>query len=203
MNFRKKRDREADLARELENHIDLEKEERLGAGATCEEAHYAAARALGNQTRIQEELRAVWKWTTLESIVRDVRFAVRLLAKSPGFAAVAILTLALGIGANTAIFTIVNALMLKPLPYKDSSSIVVLSTIFERHKADRGAVALPDIEDWKAQRGLFEAVAAFRPSDFDVTDGDEPERLRGLTVDKDYFRVLTDPPLIGRTFELA
>ena len=201
MNFRKKRELERDLAREIQNHIDLEKEDRLAGGASSEEAHYAAARALGNQSRIKEDMRTVWTWTTLESMMRDVRFAVRLLLKSPGFAAVAILTLALGIGANTAIFTVVNALMLKPLPYKDASRIVVLSTIFQRSNSDRGAVSYPDIQDWKAQDALFDAVAAFAGSNFDVTDGDEPERLKGLTVDSDYFRVLTDRPFIGRTFD--
>jgi putative ABC transport system permease protein len=203
MSLRKKRDRETDLAREIQNHIDLEAEERLAAGDSPEAARSGAARALGNETRIKEDMRTVWSWTTVESLLRDLRFAGRLLFKSPSFAVIAILTLALGIGANTAIFTVVNALLLQPLPYKDSSQLVVLATIFQRQKADRGSVSYPDIQDWKAQASLFQAVAALSRTNFDVTDGDEPERFRGLSVDADYFRVLTDPPAIGRTFQSA
>jgi putative ABC transport system permease protein len=201
MSFRKDRDREDDLAKELQNHLDLEAEERLAAGAKPAEAREAALRAFGNPTRVKEEVRTVWTWTTVETAIRDFRFALRLLLKSPAFSVVAILTLALGIGANTAIFTVVNALMLKPLPYKDASNIVVLSTIFQRQNSDRGSVSYPDILDWKAQTGLFEAVAPFTQANFDITSGDEPERIRGLAVDREYFRVLSDPPFLGRTFE--
>ena len=100
--------RQDELERELRAHLDLEAEEQQNAGMPPGEARHAARRALGNVTRIKEEVREVWGWTTLETFIRDLRFAVRLLAKSPGFSAVAILTIGLGIGANTAIFTLVN-----------------------------------------------------------------------------------------------
>ena len=123
--------------------------------------------------------------------------------KDPGFAAVAILTLALGIGATTSIFTVVNALLLKPLPYKNSEQLVVLSTIFQRLGTDRGSVSYPDVADWKAQRDLFEGVSFFSQFNLDVTGGNQPERVRSLLVDDDYFRVLASPPQLGRTFTSA
>lgn len=203
MNFRNKRDREADLAREIQNHLDLEAEERQASGVKPDKARYQAAQALGNQTRIREDVRSVWGRTALEAAWQDLKFATRLLINSPGFAAVAILTLALGIGANTAIFTVVNALLLKPLPFEQADRLVVPATVFQRLNSDRGSVSFPDILDWKAQTELFEAVSAFTPRSFDVTSGDEPERIRGMSVDREFFRVFTRPAAIGRVFEPA
>jgi putative ABC transport system permease protein len=196
----RKQRQEDELARELRNHLDLEAEERQAAGAAAEEARYAAQRALGNETRVKEEVRAMWSWTKVETFGKDLRFAARMLLKNPGFTTVAILTLGLGIGANTAIFTVVNGLMIKPLPYKDADRIVYPATVFQRSNTDRGSVSYADIVDWKAQKDLFAAVAVLRRSNFDITDGDQPERIRGVASDRDYFRVFTDAPLLGRVF---
>lgn len=122
------------------------------------------------------------------------------MARNPGFALIAMVTLALGIGANTAIFTLVNALMLKPLPYKDAASLMVPATVFDRLHTDRGSNSYPDILDWKAQTDLFAAVGAFNTAGMDVTDGEAPERLKGLTVGEGYFEAMGSAPLIGRTF---
>src|SRR5262249_54294511 len=107
---------------------------------------------------------------------------------------------ALGVGANTAIFSMVNALMLKPLPYKDPDRLVVPTTVFNRVNGDRGSVSYPDVLDWKAQTDLFEAVGTFNSSTVDVTGGDEPERIRGLSVGHGYFEAMGAKPLAGRTF---
>jgi putative ABC transport system permease protein len=197
---RRRRSRENDIERELRDHLDLEAEEQQGRGLDSEEARSAARRAFGNTTLVKEDVRTMWGWTSLDSIAQDLKYAGRLLLKNPGFTTVAILTLALGIGANTAIFTIVNSLMLKPLPYRDADRIVVPATIFRAAKSDRGSVSYPDILDWKAQTDLFQAVSTVNGSGFDVTGGQEPERIDGMVVDEDYFRVFTSPPLLGRTF---
>ena len=197
-----RKQREQDLAREIEDHLQLEAEERQASGMTSAESAYAARKSLGNATAIKEEVREVWGWMRLEAFRQDLKYATRMFFKNPGFTAVAVLTLALGIGANTAIFTVVNSLMLKPLPFKEPDRLVVLSTIFQRLNSDRGAVSYPDFQDWKAQTDLFEAVSVFNHASFEVTGSNEPERIRGLTADHSFFNVFTDPPLIGRTFSV-
>jgi predicted permease len=118
--------READLARELRDHLELEADEQRAAGLSPEEAVYAAHRALGNTLRIEEDVRATWGFQWFETFVQDVRYGLRMLRKSPGFTAVAILTLAFGIGANTAIFTMMNGLMFRTLHVRDPGHLVEL-----------------------------------------------------------------------------
>src|ERR1700731_2615003 len=113
-----------DLDRELRAHLDLEAEELRAAGSTPQEALHQARRTLGNTTLLKETIRDMASWTSFERLIQDLRYGVRLLRRTPGFSAVAILTLALGIGANTAIFSVVNALLLRPLPFSHSSRLM-------------------------------------------------------------------------------
>src|ERR1039457_2209750 len=115
----------ADLDRELRSHLELEAEEQQDAGLNPEQARFAARRALGNITFTKEEVRYMWGWAHWDIFVQDLRYALRTLRKSPGFAATAILTLALGIGASTAVFTVVDSVVLQPLSYRDSGNLVV------------------------------------------------------------------------------
>src|SRR5579864_4540914 len=136
----------------------------------------------------------------MANFIQDLRYGVRLLARNPGFTIIAMLTLALGIGANTAIFSLVNGLLLKPLPYHQSDRIVVPATVFERLHEDRGNSSYADFLDWKAQTDLFESVAVYGDASFEVTGGDEPERIKGLNVGAGYFEAMGTNALLGRTF---
>ena len=129
----RRRDLENDLRRELQSHIDLEAEQQQESGASEDESHYAARRAFGNATLVAEDVRESWSLAWLEHFFRDLRYGARALRKSPGFTAVAVLTLALGIGANTAIFSAIDALMLRPLPFTDADQLVRIYSISERY----------------------------------------------------------------------
>ena len=119
--------REANLARELRDHLDLEADEQRPAGLSPEEAAYAAHRALGNTLMIEEDVRAAWGFQWLETWVQDVRYGRRMLFKNLGFTAIAVLTLGLAMGANTAIFSMVNSFLLRPLPVQNPEQITVLA----------------------------------------------------------------------------
>src|ERR1700739_3221472 len=120
----KKRDR--DLERELRSDLELEEEEQRDGGVSEVEARYAALRAFGNPTLIREQTLAVWSWDWLESLARDLRSCLRTLCRTPGFSVIAILVMALGIGANVALFTVVRGVLLKPLPFYDPDRLVML-----------------------------------------------------------------------------
>jgi hypothetical protein len=117
---------------EIQFHLEQQIAENIAAGMSREEARYAAMRTFGNPTVLKEETRDTWGWTWLENLVSDLRFAARMLRKSPGFTAVAVFTLALGIGANTAIFSLIDVILLRPLPVRDSDRVVLLN--WEAHK---------------------------------------------------------------------
>jgi predicted permease len=135
----------------------------------------------------------------MPTLTQDLRYGLRMLAKNPGFTAVAVVALALGIGANTAIFSVVNGVLLQPLPYHDPGRLMRLS----ERSPDFGtmSVAYPNFVDWNEQNRSFERMAAFRWEDYDVTGGGQPEHLSGKMVSADFFRVLGIHPILGRDFD--
>ena len=189
-----------DLEREIHAHLEEEARERRAEGMAECEAGLAARRAFGNPTWVKEEIRNMSRWTSMEQWWQDVRYGARLLVKNPAVSGVAVLTLALGIGANTAIFSLVEGLMMKPFPYPEAERIVVPATIISRLKSDRVSISWADIADWKKDASTFEAVAAIASPDADITSGEEPQRVRMLLADEDYFRVMAARPTLGRAF---
>src|ERR1700733_1798171 len=202
----RRRPREEELERELEAHLALEAEEQRDSGVAPEEAHFAARRAFGNATLVREDVRAVWNAVWLERFARDVRYAARSLRKSPGFAAVAVLTLALGIGANTAIFSAINALMLQPLPFSAADQLVRIYSIqkgmFNTFANPEGLSAL-DVRDFAQRSRSFQNMAAYDTWTKNVSFGEsagQPEHMAVALVPAAYFEILDIRPIIGRLF---
>ncbi len=134
----------------------------------------------------------------MSGLIQDVRFAVRQLRKSPGFTLVAVLTLALGIGANTAIFSVVEGVLLRPLPYRESDQLArVWST---SNRSSRDVSSYPDFKDWAEQNHSFQQMAAYRGQSFNLSGGDHPERIRGLMITSRFFELLDVQPILGRAF---
>jgi len=198
MRWLRRKERENDLERELRSDLDLEAEEQRANGVSVEDARWAAIKALGNTTILKEEVREMWGWTFLDRLKQDIIYATRVLRKNPGFTATAVLSLALGIGANTAIFSIVNAVLLKPLPYRQSDRLVMLWE--QDRKGDENFVSPADFRDWREQNRSFDRVAAFLHTTFTVTGGDRPERVAGELVSSDLFPLLGVTPALGRGF---
>jgi putative ABC transport system permease protein len=135
----------------------------------------------------------------MDTFFQDLRYGVRMLLKNPGFTAVAVIALALGIGGNTAIFSVVNAVLLRPLPYKDPDRLVYVWSAELSRGINRSTVSLPDFRDWKQQAGSFEDMAGFFGANFNLSGGDEPLQIRGLRVTSSFFQVLGTNPALGRT----
>jgi len=204
--FRERRDREKDLDRELKAHLDLEAEEQQESGLSPEEARYAARRAFGNTTLVQEDVHAIWNLGWLERFQRDVKYAARSLRKTPVFTLVAVLTLALGIGANTAIFSTIDALMLRPLPFSTADQLVrIYSTkngIPIRGTSAAGGPSVLDMRDFAQNSHSFQKMVAYDAWRKNVSFGNsvEPEQMRVGLVPAAYFEVLDVKPIMGRLF---
>jgi putative ABC transport system permease protein len=197
--FRRERvDRELD--EELQYHLQRETDQALNAGLPPEEARYAARRAMGAIAKSKEESRDARRVNFLDDLVRDLQYAGRSMRRSPGFAALAVLIMALGIGANTAVFSVVNAVLLKPLAYRDPDRIVTLSTRLIEDPADAEQISIPNFEDWHEQSSSFDSMAYYGSREVPVMAGATAEYARGTEVGPEFFRVFAVEPLIGRFF---
>jgi len=136
----------------------------------------------------------------MDKLWQDLKYGIRMLTKSPGFTAIAVLTLALGIGANTAIFSVVNAELLRPLPFRDSSQLVSIGTSNSRTHSISGAMSYPDFLDLRSQNRVLENMAAYTDSSVTLTGVDQPAHLIGAQVSASLFDVLGATPELGRTF---
>jgi putative ABC transport system permease protein len=191
---------ERDLDEELRYHIDQQTEQNIRLGMNPEEARFAAHKAFGGVEQAKERSRDARGVRWLEDIWQDLRFGARMLLKKPGFTLIAVSTLALGIGANTAIFTVVNAVLLRPLPYTEADRLVQIMrrAWFGQSEAVSGSTFL----FWQQHNQVFEAMAAFDllGTGSSLTSGGEPEHVSKLRVSADYFRVLGASPALGRSF---
>src|SRR5215831_743383 len=204
MLWRRRKQREQDLERELHSDLELEAEEHRENGLSPEEASYAARRALGNITLTKEEVLQMWGWTHLELVLRDMRFALRQMRRNPGLTAVAILSLGLGVGGNTAIFSIVKAMLLAPLPYPEGDRLVMVWEDVPRWDIPRNTPAPANFLDWRQQNHVFESMAAFMGGifgDMALTGVGEPEQIHGAQVSSNFFRVLRVRPALGSDFQ--
>ncbi len=193
--------RNADLERELRADLELEEEEQRENGSSPEEARYAARRAFGNPTLIKEQTREAWGWVPLERWLQDLRYALRQLARSAGFTATAILTLALGIGATTAIFSLVNSVLLRPLPFPQQDRLMWLTQ--QDHLLPGAApesLSYPDYFDWRAQNRTFSGIATYFGGGKTLQFNGDSQRLDVTTVSSNFFQVLGVSPMLGRDF---
>jgi putative ABC transport system permease protein len=188
-----------DLDEEIRAHIEMEERENLEAGMPPDEAHFAALRRFGNVTQTREKSREMWNWQWLETLLQDLRYGLRQLRRNPGFTAVAVLTLALGIGANTAIFSVVNAVILRPLPYPQPERLVLVYSTQTPGQRGREA-SYPDFLDWRTRNHVFKNMAVFRTGNFTLISDAGPEHLSAAIVSSSLLHLLGVAPVLGRSF---
>jgi putative ABC transport system permease protein len=175
-------------------------EEHRAKGLGNEEARQAALRSMDGMEVRKEECRDTRRVNLLEDLMRDIGFALRMFRKNPGFTAVAVLTLALGIGANTAIFSVVDSVLLRPLPCKDPDRLVSLQEMDMRAEPTPDSVSYPNFLDWRSENRVFEGIASYQSTAFTLTDVDNPARLDGAVVSSDLLSILGVSPILGRGF---
>jgi putative ABC transport system permease protein len=189
---------ERELDEELRNHIERQTEQNIRLGMNTEEARSAALKAFGGVEQAKERSRDARGARWIEDLWQDLRYSARLLLKNPGFTFVAVITLTLGIGANTAIFSLVEALLLRPLPYAEPDRLVLLS---EKGSAgERNNIPYPNFSDWRERAQSFEGMASIRKQTLNLTGVDKPVSLRGRTVNWNFFHLLGVQPQHGRLF---
>jgi hypothetical protein len=193
-----RRRREHEMDEELRFHLDMLIAENLAAGMSPAEARQAALRTFGGVEQIKEECRDARGGRFLEWLWQDVRFGCRVLRRAPGFTFVAVLTLAIGIGANTAMFSLVHAVLLRPLPFSEPEQLVTVNVT--RPGAPLDWVSWPDLRDWGAGSHSFSDLAGYAGQTVNLTGRDEPTRVRGAFVSANFLSLLRAQPALGRGF---
>jgi len=193
-----KRRMDREMAEELDFHQAMLREKLLRQGVPEASVEGATRRVFGNPVRWHERLRELWQFRTLENLRRDVYFSIRLLRRSPGFTAVALLTLVLGVGANTAIFSLINGLLLRPLPVPHAEDLAVLGMI-QGSPTPRYSFPAPFFRSLERRHEVFSDAFAFEQNTFQVRGNSNNENINGQYVSGQFFRALQTPALLGRT----
>ena len=195
-----------DLGEEIREHLEEKMEEFVRNGMSKKDAESAARREFGNVMLTQEDSRDVWRWPSIENFLSDVRYGLRTLSYNPGFSIVAILTLALGIGANTAIFSVVHAALIRPLPCAEPSRLITLSEVRPQEgqsaqsNTQSWVTSYPDYLDWTKQSKSFQSLAGFGGDAFTLYGAGEPELVFAAQTTINFFSTLGVKPLLGRDF---
>jgi predicted permease len=193
-----------ELNGEMQFHLDGLIAENIAAGMTHEEAKHAALRTFGNSTLLKEDTREKWGWTWLEQIVQDLRYGLRTLRRDRGFTIVAILILGLGIGANIAVFTVVNTMLLRPLPFRDPQQLVRIVEKNPEAGESSMTYSADATQDFQQQNQSFQSVSGYfpftGPDNFKLIRTDQPVPVTGLLVAENFFETLGVKPLLGRSF---
>src|SRR5437870_670479 len=191
---------DAELEEEMRLHLELRQHEQLQSGMTEGDARAAARRRFGNTTYLKQESHIAWGWEWFENLAQDARYGLRMLRKSPGFSAVAVLTIALGIGATTAIFSVVDATLLHPLPYRQPEQLVSIEDDLPGVGAQDVGMSQPEWQDLQ-RSGIFEYVSPTWFDENNLTGSSQPARVRLLLVAPNYFALLAVQPQLGRAFD--
>ena len=200
-----KQRQESELSAEMESHLQLHTEDNLRAGMTAEKARREALMKLGGIEQTKEDVRDRRSLPIMETLLQDVKYGARMLRKNPGFSAVAVLSLALGIGANTTIFTVVNAVLLNPLPVREASRLVQMDTVDAKThvtaaRFTRMGISFPNARDYRDKNDVLTGLAAWTISPVTWSGGSEPRQILGELVTANYFDVLGMNPAVGRFF---
>ena len=195
-----RRDPVSDLAEEIRSHLRLEELENRESCMSSEEARFAAMRNFGNITIAYERSREMWQWTSVEQIVQDLQFGFRQLRSNLGFTIFAVLTLALGIGANSAIFSVVNGVLLRPLPFDRPERLVDIWEAMPKRNIPRLPAPPGNYLDWRARNHVLSSLGGFVQAGFSVTSTGDPERYIGALCDEGLFPTLGVAPILGRGF---
>jgi predicted permease len=192
--------KQENLQQELESHLKMAASDRIERGETAQHAQQASRREFGNVALVEQVTRDQWGWRWLNEFLQDLRFGLRTLGKNPGFTLVAVLTLALGIGANTAIFGVVNAVLLRPLPFKQPSRLMMLFEGIPKLGFPKMGFSAPDFAVFARAQKSFESVGVYQNKYFNISGDREPERLMAARVSSSVFPMLGAEPMLGRTF---
>ena len=190
--------RRKELDDELQSHLAMAQQDRQDRGESPQQAAQSARREFGNVALVEHVTRDQRRGRRLDEFLQDLRFALRTLRKSPGFTMVAILTLALGIGANTSLFSVVNAVLLNPIPYPHPEQLVMVHESKPNFRS--GSISYPNFRDWRHDNHSFSSMAVTRGSSFTLTGLGEAEELRAQFISSDYFSLLAVQPVLGRFF---